>query len=672
MKKSEAEKRIKELRELINYHNKQYYVYDNPVISDAEYDKLMRELEELERKFPELVTPDSPTQRVGGEPLPYFTQVVHRVPMMSLSNAFDEGELRDFHRRVTEVVGNDVEYVVELKIDGLAVSITYENGIYKTAATRGDGEVGEDVTQNVKTIKSVPLKLDFPPDKSPAILEVRGEVYLPKEDFRKLNEEREEQGLPLFANPRNAAAGSLRQLDPKVTAKRPLAVFIYGLGYAEGIEFETHYEALQFFKRIGLRVNPHIVLFDKFDDVVDYCLSWNEKRHELPYEIDGMVIKVNSLEQQRLLGSTAKSPRWAIAYKFPAEQKTTVIKDIIVRVGRTGVLTPTAVLEPVRIAGSTVSKATLHNEDYIREKDIKIGDTVIVHKAGDVIPEVVGVVKEKRTGKERDFEMPRRCPECGSEAVRLPGEAAYRCTNSTGCPAQIRRSIEHFASRDAMDIRGLGPAIVSLLISQGLIKDAADLYYLKREDLVTLERMGEKSAANLLSAIEESKKRPLDRVIYALGIPFVGSRTASLLADAFGSMEELEKATYEDLIKVPEIGDKIAESILAFFRQEQTKALISRLKAAGVNMEAKKKEEGPKPLEGLTFVLTGALEKYTRQQATELIEKLGGKVTGSVSKKTDYVVVGKDPGSKYEKALKLGIKILNEAEFEKLLEKGEV
>jgi DNA ligase (NAD+) len=670
MKKSEAEKRIKELRELINYHNKQYYVYDNPVISDAEYDKLMRELEELEKKFPELVTPDSPTQRVGGEPLPYFTQVVHRVPMMSLSNAFDEGELKDFHRRVTEVVGNDVEYVVELKIDGLAVSITYENGIYKTAATRGDGEVGEDVTQNVKTIKSVPLKLDFPPDKSPAILEVRGEVYLPKEDFRKLNEEREEQGLALFANPRNAAAGSLRQLDPKVTAKRPLAVFIYGLGYAEGVEFETHYEALQFFKRIGLRVNPHIVLFDKFDDVVDYCLSWNEKRHELPYEIDGMVIKVNSLEQQRLLGSTAKSPRWAIAYKFPAEQKTTVIKDIIVRVGRTGVLTPTAVLEPVRIAGSTVSKATLHNEDYIREKDIKIGDTVIVHKAGDVIPEVVGVVKEKRTGKERDFEMPRRCPECGSEAVRLPGEAAYRCTNSTGCPAQIKRSIEHFASRDAMDIRGLGPAIVSLLISQGLIKDAADLYYLKREDLLPLERMGEKSAANLLSAIEESKKRPLDRVIYALGIPFVGSRTASLLADAFGSMEELEKATYGDLIKVPEIGEKIAESILAFFRQEQTKALISRLKAAGVNMEAKKKKEGPKPLEGLTFVLTGALEKYTRQQATELIEKLGGKVTGSVSKKTDYVVVGKDPGSKYEKALKLGIKILNEAEFEELLEKG--
>lgn len=669
MKKSEAEKRIKELRDLINYHNRQYYVYDNPVISDAEYDKLMRELEELEKKFPELITPDSPTQRVGGEPLPYFAQVVHRTPMMSLANAFSADELRDFHRRVVGTVGEDVQYVVELKIDGLAISITYENGLFKTASTRGDGLVGEDVTQNVRTIKSVPLKLDFPEGQAPAVLEVRGEVYLPKEDFRKLNEEREEEGLPLFANPRNAAAGSLRQLDPKITAKRPLAVFMYQLGYAEGVEFETHYEVLEFFKKIGLRVNPHVVLFDKFDDVVDYCLSWNEKRHDLPYEIDGMVIKVNSLRQQEILGATAKSPRWAIAYKFPAEQKTTVVKDIIVRVGRTGVLTPTAILEPVRVAGSTVSKATLHNEDYIKEKDIKIGDTVIIHKAGDVIPEVVEVVKEKRTGKERDFEMPRRCPECGSEAIRLPGEAAYRCTNTTGCPAQIKRSIEHFASRDAMDIRGLGPAIVSLLISQGLIKDAADLYYLKREDLVPLERMGEKSAANLLSAIEESKKRPLDRLIYALGIPYVGSRTASLLSEAFGSISELEKATYEDLIKVPEIGDKIAESILAFFRQEQVRDLLARLKAAGVNMEAKKREEGPRPFEGLTFVLTGTLEKYTRQQAKELIEELGGRVTGSVSKKTDYVVVGKDPGSKYENALKLGIKILNEAEFEEMVEK---
>ncbi len=666
MDREQAEKRIKELREIINYHNRQYYVYDNPVISDAEYDKLMRELEELERKFPELITPDSPTQRVGGEPLPAFRQVTHRMPMMSLADAFDEGELRDFHRRVTEIVGNDVEYVVELKIDGLAVSLTYEDGILTTAATRGDGVVGEDVTQNVKTIKSVPLRLDFPEGKRPSVIEVRGEVYLPKEGFKKLNEEREDMELPLFANPRNAAAGSLRQLDPKVTASRPLSTFMYGVGYAEGVEFKTHYEILEFYREIGLRVNPHIVLLKNFQDVIDYCLGWADKRDTLPYEIDGLVIKVNSLEQQRMLGATAKSPRWAVAYKFPAEKKTTVIEDIIVRVGRTGILTPTAVLTPVRIAGSTVSRATLHNEDYIKDKDIRIGDTVVVQKAGDIIPEVVEVIKEKRTGKELEFRMPHRCPECGADAIRLPGEAAYRCTG-VSCPAQIRRSIIHFASRDAMDIRGLGPAIVSLLLERGLIKDAADLYYLKREDIVPLERMGEKSAANLLSAIEKSKEQPLDRLIYALGIPFIGSKAASILADAFGSMTNLENAAYEELINIPEIGDKMAESIVTFFKQDQTRKLLSRLKEAGVNMEAEKKQEGPRPLEGLTFVLTGTLERYTRQQATELIEKLGGRVAGSVSKKTDYVVVGQDPGSKYDKAVKLGIKILNEGQFEEMI-----
>jgi DNA ligase (NAD+) len=664
--REQAEKRIKELREIINYHNKQYYVYDNPVISDAEYDKLMRELEELERKFPEFITPDSPTQRVGGEPLPAFRQVTHRVPMMSLADAFDERELTDFHRRVTEAVGDKVEYVVELKIDGLAISLTYEDGILTTAATRGDGVVGEDVTQNVKTIKSVPLRLDFPEGKRPSVIEVRGEVYLPKEGFRKLNEEREDMELPLFANPRNAAAGSLRQLDPKVTASRPLSTFMYGVGYAEGVEFKTHYEILEFYKEIGLRVNPHIVLLKNFQDVIDYCLGWADKRDTLPYEIDGLVIKVNSLEQQRMLGATAKSPRWAVAYKFPAEKKTTVIEDIIVRVGRTGILTPTAVLTPVRIAGSTVSRATLHNEDYIKDKDIRIGDTVVVQKAGDIIPEVVEVIKEKRTGKELEFKMPHRCPECGADAIRLPGEAAYRCTG-VSCPAQIRRSIIHFASRDAMDIRGLGPAIVSLLLERGLIKNAADLYYLKREDIVPLERMGEKSAANLLSAIEKSKGQPLDRLIYALGIPFIGSKAASILADAFGSMNNLANATYEELINIPEIGDKMAESIVTFFKQDQTRKLLSRLKEAGVNMEAEKKQEGPRPLEGLTFVLTGTLERYTRQQATEIIEKLGGRVAGSVSKKTDYVVVGQDPGSKYDKAVKLGVKILNEEQFEDMI-----
>lgn len=667
MDKQKALKRIIELRELINYHNKQYYVYDSPVISDAEFDKLMKELEKLEKEFPEFITPDSPTQRVGGEPLSSFAQVVHRVPMMSLSNAYTKEDLLDFKRRVEEVVGPDVEYVVELKIDGLAVSITYEDGVFTRAATRGDGEVGEDVTQNVKTIKSVPLKLDFPEGKRPKILEVRGEVYLPKEDFKKLNEEREEEGLPLFANPRNAAAGSLRQLDPKITAKRPLNIFLYGIGYYEGIEFTTHFEILKFFEEVGLRVNPYAKLFSNFSDAIDYCMSFIEKRHELPYEIDGMVIKVNSLEMQRKLGNTAKSPRWAVAFKFPAEQKETIIEDIIVRVGRTGVLTPTAILKPVKIAGSTVSKATLHNEDYIKEKDIMIGDTVIIEKAGDIIPEVVRSLKEKRTGKEKEFKMPDTCPECGGKVIRFPGEAAYRCTN-VSCPAQVRRSIEHFVSRDAMDIRGLGPAIVNALLSNGIIKDAADLYYLKREDLLPLERMGEKSVANLLKAIEESKNRPLERLIYALGIPFIGSKAASILAEHYKSIDELMNASFEELIKIPEIGEKMAQSIVAFFKNEGVKKFIEKLKKAGVNTAGEienKNKDGI--LKGLSFVVTGTLKNYTRNEVKELIENLGGKVSESVSKKTDYLIVGEEPGSKLKKAQSLGIKIINEEEFLKLI-----
>lgn len=662
----QAENRIKELRELIDYHNYRYYVLDNPEITDAEYDKLMRELIFLESQFPQLITPDSPSQRVGGEPLEAFKKVTHREPMISLADAFSEEELRDFNRRVTENVGNQVEYVVELKIDGLAVSLTYENGLLVTAATRGDGVVGEDVTQNVKTIKSVPLRLNIQKDKIPMVIEVRGEIYLSKEGFKKLNEEREEMGLPTFANPRNAAAGSIRQLDSKITAKRPLSTFMYALGYVEGIEFNTHLEVLEFYKACGFKVNPHIKSFNNFDDVIDYCMSWKEKRHSLPYEIDGIVIKVNSLHFQKILGSTAKTPRWAIAYKFPAEQKISVIEDIVVSVGRTGVLTPNAVLTPVQIAGSTVSRATLHNEDYIKEKDIRIRDHVLVQKAGDIIPEVVAVVKEKRTGNEKEFRMPHRCPECGSEVIRLPGEVAYRCTG-VSCPAQIRRRIIHFASRDAMDIRGLGPAIVSLLLSANLIKDVSDIYFLKKEALIPLERMGEKSANNLIKAIENSKKQPLNRLVYALGIPLIGSKASLTLAQEFKSMDRLQNATYEELIKIPEIGDKMAESIIAFFKQEQTKALITRLKEAGVNMLYAKEEIGPKPLENLTFVLTGALEKYSRSKAQELIENLGGKVTGSVSKKTDYVVVGKDPGSKYNKALELGVKILDEQQFEEMI-----
>lgn len=664
--KAQAERRIQELRQIINHHNHLYYVLDNPEIPDAEYDKLMRELIDLESQFPELIVPDSPTQRIGGEPLAAFKRVTHREPMISLADAFSEGDLRDFHRRVTSVVGDQVEYVVELKIDGLAISLTYENGILVTAATRGDGLVGEDVTHNVKTIKSVPLRINPPSGKFPSVIEVRGEIYLPKEGFKKLNEEREDMELVPFANPRNAAAGSIRQLDPKVAAKRPLSTFIYGIGYVEGIQFETHYEVLEFYKACGFRVNPHIKLFNSFDDVIDYCMSWREKRDLLPYEIDGMVIKVNSLQFQKMLGSTAKNPRWAIAYKFPAEQKVSVIEDIIVSVGRTGILTPNAVLKPVNIAGSTVSRATLHNEDYIKEKDIRIGDSVIVQKAGDIIPEVVEVIKEKRTGSEKEFKMPHHCPECGAEVIRIPGEAAYRCTG-VSCPAQIRRSIIHFASRDAMDIRGLGPAVVSLLLSAGLVKDVSDIYFLKKEDLIPLERMGEKSADNLINAIQDSKKQPLSRLVYALGIPFIGSKASFLLAQAFGSMDKLKAATYDELIKIPEIGTKIAESIVTFFKQEQTNNLLERLKNAGVNMEEQKRSEGIRPLENLTFVLTGTLEKYSRNEAKEIIESLGGRVTSSVSKKTDYVVVGKDPGSKYDKAVELGVKIIDENEFDKLI-----
>lgn len=567
--------------------------------------------------------------------------MVHREAMISLADAFDTAEIRDFHRRVVAAVGEDVEYVVEQKIDGLAVSLTYVDGVLTTAATRGDGEVGEDVTQNVRTIKSVPLRL-AENGNYPRVMEVRGEVYMPKAGFIKLNEEREAEGMPLFANPRNAAAGSLRQLDPSVTAKRPLSTFIYGLGHVEGMTFDTHSETLEFIEACGFRISPDIAVLKDIEDVISYCLDFGEKRSSLPYEIDGMVIKVNSLQQQRALGSTAKSPRWAIAYKFPAEQRTTTIEDIIVRVGRTGVLTPTAMLTPVRIAGSTVSRATLHNEDYIKEKDIRIGDTAVIQKAGDIIPEVVEVIKENRKGHEREFRMPSRCPECGAEVVRFSGEAAHRCTG-VECPAQVRRGIEHFASRDALDIRGLGPAVVGLLLSEGVIKDAADLYRLKMEDLVNLERMGQKSAENLLSAIEQSKSQPLGRLIFALGIPFIGSKASHLLAKAFGSMDRLEKATYDELIQVPEIGDKMAQSLVTFFRQEQTKDLISRLKAAGLNMVEKGEDEASGDLEGITFVVTGTLERFTRKEIEEAITRRGGKVTGSVSKNTDYLILGRTP-----------------------------
>ncbi|MDD4754223.1 MAG: NAD-dependent DNA ligase LigA [Desulfitobacteriaceae bacterium] len=656
MDKDEAKKRLAELRNEIVEHNKAYYVMDRPKISDAQYDKLLRELIKLEETYPDLVTPDSPSQRVGGKPAQGFRTIRHRAPLLSLGNAFNPGDLQAFHRRVTEAVG-DVEYVVEFKIDGLTVALVYQDGLLVSGATRGDGEIGEDITQNLKTIPTVPLKL-----KSSINLEVRGEAFMPKKAFLKLNEEREEAGESVFANPRNAAAGSLRQLDPKVAASRQLQVFSYQVLYSPEIDLAEHEKALEFLEEQGFLVNPQRLVSRSMEEVIQYIENWTEKRHQLPYEIDGMVIKVNSLTQHRQLGATAKAPRWAIAYKFPAEEAETQIIDVELNVGRTGVLTPTAVLAPVRLAGSTVSRATLHNEDNIRDKDIKIGDVVLVHKAGDIIPEVIKVLKEKRTGSEKDFSMPEICPECGSHVVRFSGEAAHRCTGGA-CPAQLRESVIHFASRDAMDIEGLGPAVVGQLLAAGLIKDVADLYYLNREQLLGLSRMGEKSAHNLITAIEKSRENSLAQLIFALGIRFVGAKAGKLLAHHLGSLERVMSASEEELTSIPEIGIKMATSIRAYFQEEQNKQIIEKLIKAGVNTQHKGKEVETS-FTGKTFVLTGTLPNLSRKEAQSLIEEQGGKVTGSVSKATNFVVAGENPGSKYDKAVSLNIPILDE---EKLL-----
>lgn len=659
----EAREKIKKLREEIERHNYHYYVLDSPVISDREFDILIKELIALENEFPELVTPDSPSQRVGGKPLESFVTHTHRTPLLSLGNAFGREDLLDFHRRVVSVLGEgNVEYVVEPKIDGLSVALYYRDGILQVGATRGDGVTGEDVTQNLKTVRNIPLRLKEPLP----VLEVRGEAYMPRDSFQRLNAEREARGEALFANPRNAAAGSIRQLDPKIAAGRDLRVIVYALMYSEGITVTKHSEALGLLKNQGFNITEPFITKD-IKEVADYCENWGEKRHDLPYEIDGMVIKVNSLSQQEQLGYTSKSPRWAIAYKFPAEQGVTKLLDIVVRVGRTGAVTPTAILEPIRLAGTTVSRATLHNEDYIKEKDIKLDDYVVVQKAGEIIPEVVRVVTEKRTGEEKAFKMPEYCPECGSKIVRLEGEAASRCIDIT-CPAIVREGIIHFVSRNAMNIDGLGEAIITQLFEKQLIKDAADLYYLKYEDIVGLERMGPKSAQNLLNAVEESKNRGLDQLVFALGIRLVGQRAAKILAQEFKTIDRLKGASFEELTAIPEIGPKMAESIIAFFSEEKNNEFLERLKAAGVNMEMAESQNVSDKLAGKTFVLTGTLESLSRKAAQEKIEALGGKVSSSVSKKTDYVVVGADPGSKYEKAKELGLTILDEGEFLKLLE----
>ncbi|MCT8136652.1 NAD-dependent DNA ligase LigA [Anaerobacillus sp. CMMVII] len=662
MERMEAEKRIAELRETLEEYGYHYYVLDKPIVSDAEYDKAMHELIQLERENPELITEDSPSVRVGGEPLPYFEKVQHDIPMLSLGNAFNEQDLRDFDRRVSEGFGEPVSYACELKIDGLAVSLRYEQGRFVLGATRGDGTTGENITNNLKTVRSIPMKL-----KEAVSLEVRGEAFMPKKSFEKLNEAKREAGEEPFANPRNAAAGSLRQLDPKIAAKRNLDIFLYSLAQIIDKELPTHTAALEYMSQLGLKTNKEAKHCKNIDEVIEYVDSWLDKRPHLPYEIDGIVIKVDSLEAQKKLGFTAKSPRWAIAYKFPAEEVVTTLEGIELSVGRTGVVTPTALLTPVQVAGTTVKRASLHNEDLIRQKDLKIGDKVVIKKAGDIIPEVVNVLEELRTGNEEEFRMPTHCPACESELVRLEGEVALRCINPK-CPAQIREGLIHFVSRNAMNIDGLGERVITQLFEHGLIKDVADIYKLQRDELLNLERMGEKSVDNLLSAIEASKENSLEKLLFGLGIRFVGAKAAKTLAQYFETIDHLQEASEEELVAINEIGIKMAESIVRYFNLPESYELINELKASGVNTNYKGQKieiVGDSIFLNKVIVLTGKLEILTREEAKEKIEALGGKVTGSVSAKTDLLIAGEKAGSKLTKAESLGIEVWDE---QKLIE----
>jgi DNA ligase (NAD+) len=665
--KEKASERIEFLRKEIRFHDRKYYVENNPEISDYEYDQRLKELEALEKQYPDLVTPDSPTQRVGGEPSQEFATVKHRIAMISLDNTYSQEELIEFDGRIRKLIpSQDIEYVVELKLDGLGVALLYENGRLVRGATRGDGEMGEDVTANLKTIKSIPLILDGIGRSLPS-LEVRGEVYMQKQAFQELNRIREENGESVFANPRNASAGTVRLLDPRVTASRPLDIFLYTLSYVEGKAFSTHWESLEALKEMGFKTNAHSRKFNTINEVVEYCDKWTEERDNLDYEIDGMVVKVNSLDQQIELGSTTKSPRWAISYKFPARQAISKIEDIIIQVGRTGALTPVAVLSPTPLSGIVINRATLHNEDEIRRKEIMIGDTVLIERAGDVIPAVVEVIKEKRTGQEREFRMPEKCPVCGSDVFKPEDEAVTRCANSA-CPAQVKEHIHHFASRDAMNIDGLGRAIIEQLVDNGIVKTVADLYFLDSDEIAGLGRMGKKSAQNLINAIEGSKSSNLSRLIFALGIRLVGVRAAEILAEHYHSIDALSNAKPDEFQTIYEIGPKVAESIYQFFQQEGNKLMLARLHSAGVKMSEEIKEEtGDQPLKDKTFVLTGALATMTRDEASEAIKKLGGKVSSDVSKNTDYVVVGDSPGSKFDRAKKLSIAILDEEQFKILI-----
>ncbi len=658
MNKEQAKKRIDELHSLTEYYAKKYYDDDSPEISDFEYDMLMNELKNLEREFPEFISKDSLTQKVGGTVKEGFAKVEHEVPLQSLQDVFSLEEVEEFDKKMHKESEN-ISYVVETKIDGLSVSLEYKNGEFVRGATRGNGQVGEDVTDNLKTIKHIPQKL-----KEPIDIIVRGEVFIGKEDFEKLNDSLDEEDK--FANARNLAAGSLRQLDSKIAAERPLDIFIFNVQKCTSKNFTSHYESLQYLKEVGFNINQVIIPCKTIEEVKDAIKKIGDDRENLNFGIDGAVVKVDNLQLREKIGTTFKTPKWAVAYKYPPEQKETVLKDIVCQVGRTGAITPMAILEPIVVAGSKISKTTLHNEDFIKEKGLMIGDKVIIQKAGDVIPEVVRAVVEKRTGTEKLFEMPKTCPVCGSEVIRVPGQAVNKCIGIE-CPARNLRNIIHFASKEAMNIDGLGEKIIEQLIDKGLISNIADIYSLKLEDIASLKKDGKKFAENLINAINESKNNNLDRLINALGIEQVGTKSAKILAKRFKSMDDLANADYDTLTFVDDIGEITANSIREFFMQEQTKDLIQKLKDAGVNMEQKEDEETDNRFLGKTFVLTGSLEKYTRDEAGEIIEKFGGKVSSSVSKKTSYVLAGEEAGSKLTKAQDLGIQILSEEEFDEMI-----
>ena len=664
MDSTQAKNRIEELRKTLEYHAKKYYDEDKPEISDFEYDMMMNELKSLEKQFPEFVDSDSLTQKVGGHVKEGFTEVTHEVPLQSLQDVFSFEELRDFDDRVRKQLsdgGKNLKYVVETKIDGLSMAIEYKDGKFVQAATRGNGLIGEDVTNNAKTIKTIPMELS-----EPVNVIVRGEVFIGAEDFEKLNEEREVLGQQLFANARNAAAGSLRQLDSKVTAQRPLDIFIFNVQRLTDNSFNSHYEQLQYLDKLGFNVNPVKILCDNIDEAIDAINKIGDDRENLGFGIDGAVVKVDNLDYREELGQTFKTPRWAIAYKYPPEQKETLLKDIICQVGRTGAITPMAILEPVKVAGSTISKTTLHNEDFVKEKDLMIGDRVIIQKAGDVIPEVVEVVKAKRTGNEKRFEMPKFCPVCGAPTIREEGEAVTRCTGIE-CSAKALRNIVHFASKEGMEIDGLGYSIIEQLIDRKFVTKISDIYELELEDVASLKKNGKKFAQNLIDAINNSKANDLSKLLTGLGIRHIGAKSAKALARKYRSMDNLMNASLEELSVQNDIGEVMAKSIYEFFHEEQTIDLINKLKDAGVNMESLEEESDDNRFEGMTFVLTGTLTKYSRTEASDIIEKMGGKTSGSVSKKTTYVLAGEDAGSKLTKAQSLGVEVITEEQFEEMI-----